>query len=273
MSADPATIPPETAPRPAIVVLAPDLFFAARFEDVIRAQGGQPVVVDTPDAFVAAVDAHFPVLALLDLNAGDGWQSALQRIKLRPATRQVPVIAFGSHVEADVLRAARAAGADHAWPRSKLMGDLPQVIADAVQPPVRYVEGWDAPMPEAARAGVTAFNQGDFFEQHEHFEHAWMQETRPIRELYQGILLVGVAFLQIEQHNWQGALKTFRRGLPRLRGLPPVCQGIDVAGLRAAAEAIHREITALGPDGLAVFDRARFPQIRLVDEQAHDPSS
>ena len=70
------------------------------------------------------------------INAGDGWQTALQRVKLRPATRQVPVIAFGSHVQADVLRAARAAGADHAWPRSKLMGDLPRIIAEAVQPPV-----------------------------------------------------------------------------------------------------------------------------------------
>ena len=267
MTPDP-TLLPDAAARPAIVVLAPDLFFAARFEDVIRAQGGQPVIVNTPDEFIAAVDAHYPVLALLDLNAADGWQTALQRIKLRPATRQVPVVAFGSHVEVDILRAARAAGADHAWPRSKLMGDLPKVIADAVQPPVRYVDGWDAPLPAAARAGVAAFNRGDFFEQHEHFEHAWMAEPRPIRDLYQGILLVGVALLQVEQGNWVGALKLFRRGLPRLRDLPPVCQGIDVAALRAAAAAIHAEITALGPDRIGEFDRAKLPTIRLVHDDA-----
>ena len=47
-------------------------------------------------------------------------------------------------------------------------------------------------------------------------ERAWMAESRPIRDLYQGVLQVGLAFLQIEQGNWAGALKMFRRGLPRL---------------------------------------------------------
>jgi hypothetical protein len=111
---------------------------------------------------------------------------------------------------------------------------------------------------------VQEFNAGHFFEQHEHFELAWMAETRPIRDLYQGVLQVGVAFLQIEQGNWAGALKMFRRGLPRLRDLPPICQGMDVAALRGVAEAIHREVTALGPARLHEFDRTRFPQIKLL---------
>src|SRR5690606_27214287 len=127
---------------------------------------------------------------------------------------------------------------------------------------------WQDPLSPKARAGVEAFNRGDYFEQHELFEEAWIEEPRPIRELYQGILQVGVAFLQIEKGNWAGALKTFRRGLPRLRDLPPVCQGIDVASLRQAAQAIHQEITALGPGRLHEFDRSRFPQIRLAESAA-----
>ena len=273
MIVDPVNPTPPDAPRPSIVVLAPDLFFAARFADVIRAQGGQPVIVNTADEFVAAVDFHFPVLALLDLNADAGWEAAVRRLKLRPHTRGVPIIAFGSHVEADILRAARVAGADHAWPRSKLMAELPKVTAEAVQPPVRYVDGWDAPLPAKAQDAVAEFNRGDFFEQHEHFEKAWLDEQRPVRDLYQGILQVGVAFLQIEQDNWTGAIKLFRRGLPRLRDLPPVCQGIDVAALRAAATAIHQEITTLGPTRLHEFDRRRFPKIRLIDTPPSIPSS
>jgi len=220
---------------------------------------------------VAAVDFHFPVLALLDLNAAAGWEAALRRLKLRPHTRLVPIIAFGSHVEPDTLRAARVAGADHAWPRSKMMAELPRVTAEAVQPPVRYVDGWDAPLPAKAQTAVAEFNRGDFFEQHEHFEEAWLEEPRPVRDLYQGILQVGVAFLQIEQDNWAGAIKLLRRGLPRLRDLPPVCQGIDVAALRVAAEAIHHEVTALGPARLHEFDRRKFPKIRLVDSPTHGP--
>jgi hypothetical protein len=79
--------------------------------------------------------------------------------------------------------------------------------------------------------------------------------------MYQGILQVGVAFLQIERGNWAGAIKMFRRGLPRLRDLPDVCQGVQVGKFRAEAEAIHDEISKLGPERLAEFDQAKFPQI------------
>jgi predicted metal-dependent hydrolase len=255
-----------TAPAPAIVVLAPDLLFATRFEDVIRAQGGEPVVAATPEEFIGAVDFYFPVLALVDLDTPGDWRGAIARLKLRPHTRQVPIVAFGSHVEVETLAAARKAGADHAWARSKLMAELPALVDRHLHPPVVYLAGWDAPLPPKARAGVEAFNHGDYFEQHELFEEAWMAESLPIREMYQGILQVGVAFFQIEQNNWAGALKLFRRGLPRLRSLPPICQGVDIAALRDAAEAIHREVTALGPERLHEFERSKFPKIRLEEQ-------
>ncbi len=265
----PAPQPPEESPPAPVVVLAPDLFFATRFADVITRQGGEPVLVETPAAFVEAVDYHFPVLAILDLNSEGDWQGAITRCKIRPHTRGVPIYAFGSHVEAATLAAARRAGADHAWARSRMMEELPDLVARHLHPPVRYVTGWDAPLSEQARAGIVEFNHGAYYEQHELLEAAWMAETRPVRDLYQGILQVGVAFHHIEQGNWAGAIKMFRRGLPRLRDLPPVCQGVDVASLYRAAERIHRQVTALGPDRLHEVDRTAFPRIRLVEP--HEP--
>jgi CheY-like chemotaxis protein len=254
------------APRPAVVVLAPDLFFATRFADVIERQGGRALLVDTPDAWLEAVDRHFPVLALVDLDTPGDWQAAIARAKLRPQTRQVPIYAFGSHVEVETLAAARRAGADHAWARSKMMEELPDLVARQIAPPVQYLDGWDAPLSAKARAGVEAFNHGEYFEQHELFEAAWLEEPRPIRALYQGILQVGVAFMHMQQGNWAGAIKLFRRGLPRLRALPPVCQGIDLAALRTAAAAIHQEITDLGPARLHTFDQGKFPKIKLTED-------
>lgn len=251
--------------RPAVVALLPDLFFAARVADVIRAQGGEPVLVDTPSEFVDAVDHYYPVLALVDLGTGGDWEDAIRRVKSRPHTRNTPVYAWGSHVDAATLRAARQAGADHAWARSRMMEELPNVIGAALSPPVRYPDGWDSPLSEAAQHGVTEFNRGEYFEQHEWFEKAWLEEPRPVREMYQGILQVGVAFLQIERRNWAGAIKMFRRGLPRLRALPDTCQGINIAALRVAAEAIHAEITALGPERIAEWRGREFPRIELVD--------
>lgn len=248
----------------AVVCLETDLFWATRLQDVIVAQGGQAVIRETPEAFVDAIDHYFPVLALVDLQSPGDWALAITRCKMRPQSRQIPLYAFGSHVDVATLQAARKAGADHAWARSKLMAELVTVVDQHLHPPIQYPDGWDDKLSELARRGVHEFNQGKYFEQHEHLEEAWLAEPRPIRVMYQGILQIGVAFLQIQRGNWMGALKMLRRGLPRLRTLPPVCQGVNIAELRRAAEAIHAEVTALGPHRLVEFDQRRFPQIEFV---------
>ncbi len=255
-------------PAQTVVILAPDLFFATRLEDVVRAQGGDPILVETPEAFVKMVDRTFPVLALLDLQTPGDWETAIQRCKLRPHTRATPIYAFGSHVETEVLKRARQAGADHAWARSKMMEELVDVVAHHLAPPVRPLEGCDDPPSKLAVAGLLEFNRGEYFEQHEYLELAWIEEKRPVRELYQGILQVGVAFLQIERGNWYGALKMFRRGLPKLRHLPPVCQRIQVARFRTAAEALHAQVSALGPDRLAEIEQSGFPRIEFTNPYA-----
>lgn len=247
-----------------ILCLESNLFFALRLADAIRTQSGRPVIVETPAAFVDAMDREFPVLALVDLDAPGDWAAAIARCKLRPHSRQTPIYAFGAHVNVEQLQAARAAGADYAWARSRMMAELPALVERHLHPPVRYPAGWDEPLSEPARLGVEAFNRGEYFEQHEYFEEAWKEESRPIREFYQGVLQVGVAFLLIERGAWAGAIKAFRRGLPRLRDLPPVCQGVDLAALRASATAIHAEIVALGPDRLHEFDRSQFPRINKI---------
>lgn len=253
----------ENGSRLAVVCLAADLMFATRLHDVITMQGGRPVITETPEAMVDAVDHYFPVLILVDLQTPGDWPLAITRCKMRPQSRQIPLYAFGSQVDVETLQAARQAGADHAWVRSQMMAEVAAVVERCLHPPVAYPEGWDDRLSDLARAGLVEFNQGEYFEQHEHLELAWQAEKRPIREMYQGILQVGVAFLQIERGNWIGAIKMFRRGLPRLRTLPPICQGINMAAFRSAAEAIHAEVSALGPARLADFDQSRFPKIEF----------
>lgn len=253
----------EERTRPVVVCLEADLFFAVRLQDVIVTQGGRAVLTETPEAFVEAVDRYFPVLTLLDLKTPGDWKLAITRCKLRPQSRQIPLYAFGSHVDVETLKSARQAGADQAWPRSKLMEELVTLVDHHLHPPVVYVTGWDDTLSERARTGLHEFNQGQYFEQHEQLEEAWLAEPRPIRAMYQGILQIGVAFLLIQRGNWMGAIKMFRRGLPRLRTLPAICQGVNIGALRTAAEAIHQEVTALGPARLAEFDQTRFPKIEF----------
>ena len=247
--------------RPAVVILEPDLFFSIRLEDVVRAAGGEPVTIEAADRFVAAVESSFPVLALLDLKSPGDWETAIGQCKMKPHTRQTPIYAFGSHVDTATLQKARKAGADHAWARSRMMEELVAVVDRHLHPPPKQLDGCCDPPSRAAVAGLLAFNQGRYFDQHEYLELAWNEEERPVRDLYQGILQVGVAFLQMEKGNRRGALKMFRRGLPRLRGVAGHCQGIDVAAVRTAAELIHRRLSEQDADEPLDCAEYTFPRV------------
>lgn len=117
------------------------------------------------------------------------------------------------------------------------------------------------PLPEKVQRGLEQFNAGEYFEQHETLEHAWRAETRPVRELYQGILQIGVACYQIQRGNYAGALKMLRRGLAHLAPMPDRCQGIDVARLREDALRLLRQLEELGPEGCRRIDERQLPRV------------
>jgi predicted metal-dependent hydrolase/CheY-like chemotaxis protein len=248
------------ANAPFVVALEPDLFFAVRIDSAVKAAGARPVTVDNPAALWDAIE-RWPELVIVDL-AVEGWIEPVRRAKTLPHTKSIPIVAFGSHVDTGALRAAREAGCDHAWARSRFTSELPDLLQEILHPAVRHLDGWDEPPPPALCRGIAQFNAGEYWECHETLEALWIAEQRPIRDLYQGILQVGIAFHHLRQNNHAGALKMFRRGLPRLRGLPDVCQGVHIAHLSATARRIHDAAQNLGPDRLAELNEA-FPQINV----------
>ncbi len=121
-----------------------------------------------------------------------------------------------------------------------------------------------APPTPALLQGIAEFNQGRFFEQHETLEDAWIDETDPVRYLYQGILQVGVGFYHLlVKRNARGAGRLWARGVALLETFPPVCSGVDVAGLIADTRRCIAELERVAPD-LDAFDRRLIPTIRLV---------
>src|SRR5215204_250944 len=137
---NPEAATPESIPSPLpqpVVANGDDLMMMTRLEEVIQRQGGRAIFVETADALVTAVDFYFPVLVLIDLNLPSDWEGAIRRCKLRPHTKLIPIYAYGSHVDTATLTAARRAGADHAWARSKMMEELATVVDRHLHPPVR----------------------------------------------------------------------------------------------------------------------------------------
>ncbi len=88
------------------------------------------------------------------------------------------------------------------------------------------------PLPPDAIKGLELFNSGHYFEAHEELEQAWRAEKGPIRELYRGILQVGVGYFHVQRGNFRGALKMFRRCRQWLDRFPDVCCGVDLKRLR-----------------------------------------
>ncbi len=116
-------------------------------------------------------------------------------------------------------------------------------------------------LPDLVLKGIEEFNRGEFYECHEYLEEAWMQESRRVRFLYQGILQVGVGFYHLRNGNWRGATGLLRNGTVRLEEFEPETLGIDVAKLVRESERCLRELESLGRERLDEFDSTRIPKV------------
>ena len=120
------------------------------------------------------------------------------------------------------------------------------------------------PLHPEARKGIKLFNQGKFYEAHDPLELAWMNTQSPERDLYQGILQIGLAYFQISRCNHQGAIKMFMRAQRNLKPLGDTLLGVDIYKLRADAEVVEKAVRRLGPDQILELDRGLIKPVPLT---------
>jgi CheY-like chemotaxis protein len=149
-----------------------------------------------------------PALILIDL-ASDGvpWQRWIQILKTSSATRRIPIVAFGPHVEGDSLDRARKLGADRVVTRGQLQTNLAEILQGEARPPdaVAIQEGCDQPASADARQGMADLAAGAYFEAHDHLERAVL-DTRPGGASTVVPLHLAVACLHTERH-WRAVLR------------------------------------------------------------------
>ena len=119
------------------------------------------------------------------------------------------------------------------------------------------------PLHPSAVIGLWLFNEGHYFEAHEALETAWRAEPGPIRELYQGILQVGVGYYHIQRSNFNGALKLFRSCSKWLAPYPAICRGVNVARLRQDYQRVEAEVIRLGPEHISLFNQGLFQPVEF----------
>jgi len=119
-------------------------------------------------------------------------------------------------------------------------------------------------LPQHVIAGLELFNAGEYFEAHEELELAWRAEHTPVREVYRGVLQIGVAYYHILNNNFNGAVKMFQRAWPWLAPFPQICRGIDIGTLCRDARRVEAEILHLGADRLHEFDPSQIKPVRYT---------
>jgi CheY-like chemotaxis protein len=111
-----------------IAAVAADMIFGARIRGAAQLAGVE--VRFARDAASLAQVAAGARLVLLDLDAR--WldiAGSIEALRSGEATADVEIVAFVSHVRADAIAAARAAGADRVLARSAFVRELPALLS------------------------------------------------------------------------------------------------------------------------------------------------
>jgi len=115
-----------------VVALVEDLFFVAKIRETAKAIGVAVVMGDARRGVAAIAEAQ-PQAIILDLNLrGLSSVDWIQALKSDPATRPIRIVGFVSHVQEELISAARAAGCDSVMARSAFTQQLPNLLRGLV---------------------------------------------------------------------------------------------------------------------------------------------
>jgi len=122
-------------PAPLGLLLSDDLIFTSRVTATARDLGLVVKPARSAEDIVQLARQQTPRCVIVDLaNPGLVLTEMLTRLAevCQPRPR---VVAYGSHVDTATLRAAREAGCDPVWPRSKFVEDLAAALPGWFQAP------------------------------------------------------------------------------------------------------------------------------------------
>jgi CheY-like chemotaxis protein len=112
----------------AVVTIVDDLFFLAKIQQTARQLGVTTHAANAASAVREVAEAQ-PRAVILDLNhRAISALEVVRSLKADPATRSIPIIGFVSHVQADLVQAARAAACDQVMARSAFTQQLPALL-------------------------------------------------------------------------------------------------------------------------------------------------
>ena len=112
-----------------IVCVLDDLLFSIKISTAAKSLGAEVYFERTPGMVLDRVREKRPTLVIFDLNSTKLQPlSAITALKSDPETRSIRTLGFVSHVQTDMIDAARRAGIDEVLARSAFADRLGEIL-------------------------------------------------------------------------------------------------------------------------------------------------
>lgn len=113
------------------------------------------------------------------------------------------------------------------------------------------------------KMAVGEFNRQEFYKCHKTLEAMWKGESGTIRQLYKGILQMGVAFYHLQAGRPRSATFLLQRARVHLTPFAPHCMGIDLEHLLSSLAHCLERINQHKREGPDHVGWSWIPRIRM----------
>jgi uncharacterized protein len=255
-------------PKP-IIVIAGNPTWKAAVQSLLADEYTLNNMTERAPGYVARLADDRAAMIVVD-GADSEWRFWTATPKSSPATRRIPILLVST--EAERRAEALVSGADVVLSPDEISAQLPGLVKDyarVIDPEViaELECGCQDEMPPLGKQGIEKFNAGEYYPQHDLFEEQWMHTEGVIRNLYQAILQVGIAYYQVTRGNHRGALKMLLRSVQWLSMLPDECQGVDIRQLREDSYRVRAQLERMNPGDIGQFDHSLLKPVRYVGSE------
>lgn len=116
-----------------ILALTPDLFFSTRIQSTLERAGHTIRIVDIADGIGETLAQAQPALAILDIGAFNWpWEQVLA--ELRANAPDLPILAYGSHMDVDATKRAQRLGATRVVAKSEFVNNMLNLVTRYAHP-------------------------------------------------------------------------------------------------------------------------------------------
>jgi CheY-like chemotaxis protein len=111
-----------------VVAVLTDLMFTVKIQEAAKRVGLEAVFVKSKEKAMERA-SEGPAVVILDLNnPGLDALDVISALKTHADTRNIPLLGFVSHVQADLKQAAQQKGCDVVFARSAFSQNLPAIL-------------------------------------------------------------------------------------------------------------------------------------------------